>query len=105
MNVDLLSDLNKSISEDYGVLNEEVGLSLRGTFLIDGEQILRHVSINDLNVGRNMDEYLRLVDAFNFSAEHGDVCPSNWKGSGDPTMTGSHDDAKTQDYWKNHLKD
>lgn len=104
MNVDLLSDITKSIAEDYGVLNEEAGIALRGSFLIDGDQILRHASINDLNVGRNMDEYLRLVDAFNFSAEHGDVCPAAWKGKGDPTMVGSHDDAKTQNYWKKHLK-
>ena len=104
MNVDLLSDLTRSISQDYGVYVDEAGLALRGTFLIDSDSILRHISINDTNVGRNMDEYLRLVDAFNYSAEHGDNCPAAWKGDGDPTMTGSHDDAKTQDYWKNHLK-
>jgi alkyl hydroperoxide reductase subunit AhpC len=99
-----LSDLTKSIAADYGVLNEGAGFSLRGTFLIDKNQILRHVSINDTNVGRNMDEYLRLVDAFNFSAEHGDNCPAKWKGKGDPTMVGSHDDPKTKEYFKKHLK-
>jgi alkyl hydroperoxide reductase subunit AhpC len=91
------------MSRDYGVLND-AGLALRGTFLIDGDQVLRHISINDTNVGRNMQEYLRLVDAYNFSAEHGDVCPAQWKGEGDATMTQDHDDEKTQNYWKNHLK-
>lgn len=104
MQVDLLSDLTQSIAKDYGVYVEGAGLALRGTFLIDGDQILRHLSINDTNVGRNMDEYLRLIDAFNFSAEHGDVCPAAWKGEGDATMTGSHDDEKTQEYWKQHLR-
>lgn len=79
-------------------------MALRGTFLIDGEGILRHISINDTNVGRNMDEYLRLVDAFNFSAEHGDVCPAAWKQAGDATMTTDHTSEKTKNYWKKHLK-
>lgn len=82
----------------------EGGLALRGTFLIDSDQVLRHISINDTNVGRNMDEYLRLVDAYNFSAEHGDVCPAKWKGEGDATMTGDHEDEKTKNYWAAHLK-
>lgn len=81
-----------------------VGLALRGTFLIDGEGTLKHLSINDPDVGRNMDEYLRLVGAFNFAAEHGDVCPATWKEAGDATMTTDHEDEKTKNYWKNHLK-
>jgi len=104
LKVDLLSDLTKSISADYGVLNASGAFSLRGTFLIDSNQVLRHVSINDTNVGRNMDEYLRLVDAFNFSAQHGENCPAKWKGKGDPTITGSHSDSKTKEYFSKHLK-
>jgi alkyl hydroperoxide reductase subunit AhpC len=69
MNIALLSDINKSISRDYGVLIEgdndsDAGVSLRGTFIIDGKGILRHSSVNDLPVGRNVDEVLRLVEAF-----------------------------------------
>ena len=78
MDIDLLSDLTKNISKDYGVLIEDAGISLRGTFLIDKNQNLRHMSVNDNNVGRNMDEYVRLVDAFNYSEEHGENCPATW---------------------------
>ena len=71
---------------------EEAGVALRGSFLIDEEGILRHSSINDLPVGRNMNEYLRIIDAFDFVKEHGEVCPAQWKKKGDPTMTTSHND-------------
>jgi peroxiredoxin (alkyl hydroperoxide reductase subunit C) len=95
LEIDLMSDLTKSISRDYGVLLEDVGISLRGTFLIDEKSVLKHISINDNNVGRNMDEYLRLVEAFNFSKKHGEVCPATWKKSGDPTMVTDHSNKKT----------
>lgn len=104
LQLDLLSDLTKSISRDYGVLVEEAGLALRGSFLIDKDSILRHLSINDTGVGRNMDEYLRLVDAFNYSAKYGEVCPASWKKKGDSTMDPSHSSGKTQDYWKKDFK-
>ena len=100
LKLDLLSDLTKSIARDYGVLVEEAGLALRGTFLIDGQSILRHVSINDLGVGRNMDEYLRLVDAFNHNLKYGEVCPASWKQKGDATLENTHASKKTQEYWK-----
>jgi alkyl hydroperoxide reductase subunit AhpC len=64
MNVPLLADINKTISRDYGVLlteGNDAGVSLRGTFIIDGKGTLRHISVNDLPVGRNVDEVLRLV--------------------------------------------
>ena len=76
LELDLLSDFTKNISRDYGVLVEEAGLALRGSFLIDPNQVLRHQSINDLPVGRNMQEYLRLIDAFEFVAKNGEVCPA-----------------------------
>ena len=98
----LIPDFTKKISRDYGVLIEENGVALRGTFLIDEDGILRHSSVNDLSVGRNMDEYLRLVDAFDFVRENGEVCPAQWKMKGDVTMKPSHQDEKTQTYWKNH---
>ena len=103
LQIDLLSDFTKEISSDYGVLLEESGVALRGSFLIDPDQVLRHSTINDLPVGRNMDEYLRLIDAFDFVAKHGEVCPAKWKKPGDPTMKGSHEAKETQEYWKKHF--
>lgn len=74
----LVADLNKSISRQYGVLLD-VGIALRGTFLIDREGIVRHAVINDLPLGRNIDETLRMVDALQFHEKYGDVCPANWE--------------------------
>jgi alkyl hydroperoxide reductase subunit AhpC len=74
----LLADLTKKISADYGVLLEG-GIALRGTFLIDKNGILRHSLINDLPLGRNIDEALRMIDALQFFEQHGEVCPANWK--------------------------
>ena len=80
----LVSDLSKSISEDYGVLLED-GVSLRGLFLVDKEGVIRHELVNDLPLGRNVDEALRVIDALQFFEEHGDVCPANWR-PGDEAM-------------------
>jgi peroxiredoxin (alkyl hydroperoxide reductase subunit C) len=74
----LVSDLNKQISRDYGVLLNE-SISLRGLFLIDKDGIVRHALVNDLPLGRNIDEVIRLVDALQFTEAHGEVCPANWK--------------------------
>ena len=74
----LVADLSKNIARDYGILfNEEV--ALRGLFLIDREGIVRHCVINDLPLGRSVDEALRMVDALQFFEENGEVCPANWK--------------------------
>jgi len=75
----LLSDFTKSISRDYGVLVEDAGVALRGLFLIDPQGIVRQITINDLPVGRSVDEVLRLVKAFQFVEKHGEVCPANWE--------------------------
>jgi peroxiredoxin (alkyl hydroperoxide reductase subunit C) len=80
----LISDISKSISADYGVLLED-GVSLRGLFLIDKEGVVRHQLINDLPLGRNVDEAIRVIDALQFFEEHGDVCPANWR-PGDDAM-------------------
>ena len=64
MSIPMLSDLTKKISDDYGVLTPDKAISFRGTFIIDKSGILRHSSVNDLPVGRNPDETLRLVKAF-----------------------------------------
>ncbi|TCD48651.1 peroxiredoxin [Chlorobium sp. N1] len=81
----LLSDLNKTVSADYDVLAEGAGVSLRGLFLIDKEGIVRHQVVNDLGLGRNVDEVLRMVDALQFTEQFGEVCPANWN-KGDKAM-------------------
>ncbi|KAL7063827.1 hypothetical protein AAHC03_05774 [Spirometra sp. Aus1] len=81
----LLSDYNKQIARDYGVLLEEPGVALRGLFIIDPKGTVRQMTINDLPVGRCVDEVLRLVKAFQFTDKHGEVCPANWKPNS-PTM-------------------
>jgi peroxiredoxin (alkyl hydroperoxide reductase subunit C) len=73
----LVADLDKKISEKYGVLLE-AGIALRGLFLIDKKGVVRHALVNDLPLGRSVDEALRLVDALQFHETHGDVCPANW---------------------------
>lgn len=80
----LVADLDKKISLDYGVLLD-AGIALRGTFLIDKEGVLRHSVINDLPLGRNIEEALRMVGALQFHEQHGDVCPANWN-EGDEAM-------------------
>ena len=73
----LVADLTKSIARDYGVLLDG-GVALRGLFLIDKEGKVRHALINDLPIGRSVDEALRTLDALQFHEKHGDVCPANW---------------------------
>ena len=80
----LISDISKSISADYGVLFEN-GVALRGLFLIDREGLVRHQLVNDLPLGRNVDEALRVIDALQFHETHGEVCPANWR-PGDDAM-------------------
>ncbi len=74
----LVADLTKQIARDYGVLLAD-GVALRGSFLIDKAGNIRHYVINDLPLGRNVDETLRMVDALQFHDEHGEVCPAGWK--------------------------
>jgi peroxiredoxin (alkyl hydroperoxide reductase subunit C) len=80
----LVADLTKQISRDYGVLINDA-IALRGLFLIDREGVVRHAVINDLPLGRNVDEALRMLDALQFTEKHGEVCPANWK-AGDEAM-------------------
>ncbi len=99
----LVADLSKTISENYGVLageydfNEEgeavfngAPVAYRGLFLIDKNGVVRHSVINDLPLGRSIDEAIRMVDALQYFEKHGEVCPANWK-KGDDAMTASSD--------------
>lgn len=75
----LVADLTKSIAADYDVLTGDGGVAFRGLFLIDKEGMVRHQIVNDLPLGRNVDEALRMVDALQFFEENGEVCPANWQ--------------------------
>jgi len=85
MNIPLLADRTQQISASYGVLKEDEGVAFRGLFIIDGNGVLRQITVNDLPVGRDVDETLRLVQAFKFTDEHGEVCPAGWR-KGKKTM-------------------
>lgn len=102
INIPLLSDLTHEISKTYGVYLEDVGHTLRGSFIIDPKGILRQITMNDLPVGRSVDETFRLVQAFQHTDKHGDVCPSGWK-PGSATMI--PDPTKSKEYFKNLQED
>lgn len=74
----IVADITKGISRDYGVLLNDA-VALRGLFLIDKNGILRHALVNDLPLGRNVDEALRILDALQFFEKQGEVCPANWR--------------------------
>ena len=84
MALPLISDLDKNISRAYGVLLNE-SVSLRGLFLIDPKGLIRNATINDLPIGRSVDEALRVLQACQYTDVHGEVCPANWH-PGAPTM-------------------
>jgi alkyl hydroperoxide reductase subunit AhpC len=103
MNIPMFEDLSQSISYSYGVRisdekDEMCGVSLRGTFIIDDAGVLRHSSVNDLPVGRNVDEVLRTLKAFQHVAKHGEVCPANWDQSKKAMNVGNSD--KLNEFWK-----
>ena len=81
----IVSDLNKYISSAYDVLAEGRGVAYRGLFLIDKEGVVRHQVVNDLPLGRSVEEALRMVDALDFFEKNGEVCPANWH-KGDKAM-------------------
>lgn len=74
----ILADVTKSISRDYGVLDEAKGIALRGVFLINPDGVVQSETVNFFNVGRNVDEILRTLDAAQQAAKTGEVCPANW---------------------------
>jgi peroxiredoxin (alkyl hydroperoxide reductase subunit C) len=75
----LVADVKHEICQAYDVEHPSDGVAFRGSFLIDAEGMVRHQVINDLPLGRNIDEMLRMVDALNFHEEHGEVCPAGWE--------------------------
>ena len=75
----LLADVNHQICQSYGVEHPTAHIALRGAFLIDKQGIVRAQIVNDLPLGRNIDELLRLIDALQFHEQHGEVCPAGWK--------------------------
>ena len=81
----MVGDMNHNIVKAYGVEHPEAGVAFRGTVIIDDEGVVRHQLINDLPIGRNMDELVRIVDAIQFHQKHGEVCPAGWQ-KGDAGM-------------------
>jgi len=79
VNIPLVADKTLSIARSYGVLKEDEGISFRGLFIIDGAGKIRQITVNDLPVGRSVDETIRLLQAFAFTDENGEVCPANWR--------------------------
>lgn len=90
----LVSDFNKTISQDFDVLIENDGVALRGLFLLDKEGTVHHATINNLPLGRSVDEALRMVDALQHFENHGEVCPANWR-EGEKSMKADQDGLKT----------
>ena len=99
----VVADTNKTIAANYDVLNGEYGyneeneliatdelVAYRGLFLIDKQGLVRHQIVNDMPLGRNVDEALRMVDALRFNEENGEVCPANWQ-EGEDAMSATHD--------------
>ena len=86
----LVADLTHSICKDYDVETPDGAVAFRGSFLIDTNGLVRHQVVNDLSLGRNIDEMLRMVDSLQFTEEHGEVCPAGWQ-EGDKGMTATTD--------------
>jgi alkyl hydroperoxide reductase subunit AhpC len=82
INYPLVADLNKAIAREYGVLLEGAGIALRGLFLIDRDGVIRNIVVNDLPLGRSVDETLRVLDALQHFEQNGEVCPADWKPGG-----------------------
>jgi peroxiredoxin (alkyl hydroperoxide reductase subunit C) len=86
----LVADVKHEICRAYDVEHPDAGVAFRGSFLIDTNGMVRHQVVNDLPLGRNIDEMLRMIDALQFNEEHGEVCPAGWK-EGDAGMKGTPD--------------
>ncbi|KAG5509135.1 hypothetical protein JKF63_06144 [Porcisia hertigi] len=100
MEIPILADKTHGIARSYGVLEETQGVAYRGVFIIDPKGTLRQFTVNDMPVGRNVEEVLRLLEAFQFVEKHGEVCPANWK-KGDATMK-PEPKASVEGYFSKH---
>lgn len=98
----MIADVKHEICRAYDVEFAEGGVAFRGSFLIDKAGVVRHQVVNDLPLGRNVDEMLRMVDALQFTEEHGEVCPAGWN-KGKAGMKGST--AGVAEYLAEHAKD
>jgi alkyl hydroperoxide reductase subunit AhpC len=96
VNFPILSDINKTIANDYEVLTED-GVALRGSFLIDPDGVIQQATVNNLSVGRNVQETLRLLKGYQYTAEHGEVCPAGWEEGSDTMIP---DPVKSKEYFK-----
>ena len=90
----LVADITKSIAKDYGVLTQDGGVAFRGLFLIDKEGTIQHMVINNLPLGRSVDETLRMIDALTHFETHGEVCPADWR-PGKDAMIADPEKSKT----------
>jgi alkyl hydroperoxide reductase subunit AhpC len=102
LDIPLIADVSKDIARRYGCLideGEDNGVAFRATYIIDKNQVIRHISINDLPVGRNVDEVLRLVKGYQYTDEFGEVCPASWQ-PGAKTMVADPTSEKTAQYWE-----
>ena len=105
LKIPILSDKSQCIAKAYGCLirkGPDAGATYRATYIIDPNGLVRHISINDTPVGRSIDEVMRLVQAFQFTDEHGEVCPSNWK-PGKKTMKPKAGDPDLKKYFEDEL--
>ena len=91
--IPIVADFSKTVAKEYGVLLPD-GVPLRALFIIDPSGTLRQVTVNDLPVGRSVDEIIRLIKAFQYVEEHGEVCPANWQ-PGALTMKADTQGSKT----------
>jgi alkyl hydroperoxide reductase subunit AhpC len=92
MKIPILADLTKDVARAYDCLLPG-GVALRATYIIDPDGVVRHATVNDLPVGRNVDEAIRIIQAFQYVADHGEVCPADWQ-PGSDTMTPDPDKSK-----------
>eukprot|EP01125_Pyxidicula_operculata_P023053 TRINITY_DN9771_c0_g1_i1.p1 TRINITY_DN9771_c0_g1~~TRINITY_DN9771_c0_g1_i1.p1 ORF type:complete len:257 (+),score=75.73 TRINITY_DN9771_c0_g1_i1:53-823(+) len=99
LDIPLVADFDKSIATKYGALLLDKGFPLRALYVIDDKGTVRHITMNDPPVGRNVDEVLRIVQAFQHTDKHGEVCPAGWK-PGSATMI--PDPTKSKEYFKKH---
>lgn len=98
----IVADVKHTIMQAYGIEHPDAGVALRASFFIDKSGIVRHETVNDLPIGRNIDEMLRIVDAFQFHEEHGEVCPAQWT-KGKSGMKDSPDGVAS--FLKQHAKE